>query len=675
MKEVEDMKEQHFPKITNGEASSLNSEEQTLLGETIGAQFIFRHSPVGIILFSKSGVIIDCNPKITDMLGVQQNEVIGFDAINELKNNTLKEILKEALAGRQTNYFGSFRIDEMRQLMIKADFYPLVGKRQTTVVAFVQDVTVSENAQALAEETAGKFKAIFHSIDDLIFIINSENILEDCNIPESEKVWLRYFGVCTQQIYNEILPANFAAPLGLAIAKLTNQPGIEQFDFFVEVEVVPEKIIWYNAKVSRRVNKNNQFVGITVVCRNITRRKEEEEKLRQSEKKLREAEEILRKAKEHAELSDKLKSAFLANMSHELRSPMNSIIGFSDLLLTTKPTPLEVEHYLDIINNNGKSLLNLINDIIDIAKVEVGQIKVNKTRCPVNEIFEELRIQYEGEKKLRAKDGLEIRSCPEIPDSDFSFFSDPYRLKQILRNLIGNALKFTDEGYIEFGFKTTRRFLIFYVKDTGIGISEKKQAVIFERFGQDESALQRNTTGAGLGLAISKTLVELLGGKIWVESVEGQGSTFFFSLPFVEVEKVPPTNFPQPKPRESYDWTGKTILIAEDEEMNFKLLEIVLKHTKAQVLRARNGKEAIAVCRKNNDIDIILMDVQMPILNGYEAVKQIRHFYKDVPVIAQTAFAMAGEKEKSLESGCNNYISKPINPLQLMEMIDGYFLD
>jgi len=389
---------------------------------------------------------------------------------------------------------------------------------------------------------------------------------------------------------------------------------------------------------------------------------------------IKKTQEVLMKAKERAELSDKLKSAFLANMSHELRSPMNAIIGFSDLLLNSNLTEEEKNEYLTYINSNGKSLLNLINDIIDIAKIEVGQIKINKTVCKINEVIKELKLNYVAECKIKNKINLEIQSENGVDDSEFAVNTDPYRLRQILRNLIGNALKFTDTGFIRFGYQLKNGLIEFFVKDTGIGISKNKLKVIFERFGQDERGFDRNISGAGLGLAISKNLVKLLGGQIWVESEIGEGTTFYFTIPDEKIEKQLKTvEVKEKKEKNQIDWTGVTILVAEDEEVNFRFLEIVLKRTNAKVIRAKNGKDAIEKYKAfEKEITIILMDIQMPILNGYEAIRIIRQENSTIPIIAQTAFAMSGEKEKTITAGCNNYISKPIKPDVLISMIDSF---
>jgi len=255
---------------------------------------------------------------------------------------------------------------------------------------------------------------------------------------------------------------------------------------------------------------------------------------------------------------------------------------------------------------------------------------------------------------------------------NFSIRTDPFRFRQIFANLLGNAYKFTEEGFIEFGYSIKENNILqFYVRDTGIGIPQDKLKIIFERFGQVDDSYTKNTRGAGLGLSITQRLVELLGGEISVDSKVGMGSIFYFTLPyekiFVPVKEIP-SQIPEPK----IDWSEKTILIAEDEEDNFMLLEELLSDTKAHILHATTGKEAVEIVKKTQ-IHLVLMDINMPEMDGYEATRLIKKMNKNIPVVAQTAYAMSGEREKSSQAGCDNYITKPININELLSTISKFF--
>ena len=372
-------------------------------------------------------------------------------------------------------------------------------------------------------------------------------------------------------------------------------------------------------------------------------------------------------AKEKAEESDRLKSAFLANMSHEIRTPMNGILGFTNILSNTDIDNSERQKYTAIINKSGKRLMNTINDLIDISKIEAGQMELVKTETSINKMFDELYDVFSHE---AADKELSLTPLPTSSNTEATVLTDNSKLYGILTNLINNALKYTDKGSISFGYTFKDDFIEFYVKDTGIGVPKNRQQAIFNRFEQADIADKRAFQGSGLGLAISKAYVKMLGGKIWLESEEGVGSTFYFTLPY-NTEKKTKNNI-QTKNSEDLTYTEMPklkILIAEDDEASEMLISIIVKDFCTEILKAKTGKETIEICRNNPDINLILMDIQMPEINGYEATHQIRQFNKEVIIIAQTAFALSGDYEKALAAGCDDYITKPINKKLLLELI------
>ncbi len=414
----------------------------------------------------------------------------------------------------------------------------------------------------------------------------------------------------------------------------------------------------FQAEMSAVPFQNAEVSGIAITIKDITARKKYENDLVEARRK--------------AEESDKLKSAFLSNMSHEIRTPMNSIIGFSELLSKPGSFDKNKEKYLQFIINSGKSLLNLINDIIDISKIEAGQLKVKPRKVQLNPILNETYLSHYQINDMKNKP-FELRMKKAVESDDFNIETDPFRFKQILNNLIGNAMKFTEKGYIEFGYKFRgQEELLFYVKDTGVGMPKDKLDVIFKRFGQIDQKDDKNQSGTGLGLTISKRLTELLGGQMWVESVEGEGSTFYFTLPYDPELNTADEYGASMDGDGDQTLEGKTILVAEDEDMNVAYLQEVFADTKANILWARNGQEAVDTARENKNIDLILMDIKMPVMNGYDATKAIREFNKDVVIIAQTAYALTGEKEKTIAVGCNYYITKPIEVTLLMNTINGF---
>jgi len=375
-------------------------------------------------------------------------------------------------------------------------------------------------------------------------------------------------------------------------------------------------------------------------------------------------------AMKKAEENDKLKTAFLQNISHEIRTPMNAIIGFSNLLKQKDLSVEEVEQFVNIINSSCNQLLAIINDIINIATIESGQAKINETKVNINAI---IKIFYEQFKLKTDSKNINLSYKMALSDSVALFKIDEAKFIEIFSNLINNALKFTEKGSVEYGYEIHGEFLQFYVKDTGIGIATVQHDKIFERFRQAESTIASKYGGTGLGLSISKAYVELLGGKMWLTSVLGKGSEFYFAIPIKRIDK---SNLlhksSEEKQLPSNTYRGH-ILVVEDEEYNFRYLQKVLTIMRFSIERASNGIEAIEKCKKNSEINLILMDIKMPEMDGYEAVKQIRMFNKTIPIIAQTAYALSNDIEKIMKSGFDDYITKPIDKNLLFESIDKYF--
>ena len=382
------------------------------------------------------------------------------------------------------------------------------------------------------------------------------------------------------------------------------------------------------------------------------------------------AEQELVKAKEHAEESDRLKSAFLANMSHEIRTPMNGILGFTELLKEPNLSGEDQHEYIQIIEKSGVRLLNIINNIIDISKIESGLMGVNITAININELLEYLFTFFKPEVGDR---GMTLLYKTNLSSKEFIIKTDRDKVSAILINLIKNAIKYSDKGTIEFGYLKKKESLEFFVKDHGIGIHKDRQGAIFERFIQADIGDKRAFQGAGLGLSISKAYVEMLSGKIWVISDERKGSAFYFTIPInAENEKKIVVDNPVPARETEYQLKSLKILIVEDDETSEMLTRIVIRMFSKDVIKARTGVQAIKACRDNSDIDLILMDLRMPEMNGYEATRQIRQFNKDVVIIAQTAYALVGDREKALDAGCNDYISKPIKKDELLSLIQKY---
>ncbi|WP_299581251.1 PAS domain S-box protein [uncultured Sunxiuqinia sp.] len=416
------------------------------------------------------------------------------------------------------------------------------------------------------------------------------------------------------------------------------------------------KTYWELASISSLKDEQGTITNYLKISEEITSFKRLEEDLKRSQKRTR--------------IENQSRTNFMANMSHEIRTPINGIIGFSELLKTGDLTPDQQVRYADIIEESSRYLLLLIDDIIDISKIEANELKVKKDACSLKNTFSELSQQFLQMRGRKQKEHIEILfRKPKLKHHDY-IFTDTRRLKQILFNLFDNALKFTDTGHIEIGYQLlSKNKLQFYVEDTGHGIPQDQLKTIFNRTLQHAHSLKEREGGAGLGLAISNGLVKLLGGNMNVKSTVNKGSIFYFTIPYDKI--TAPTKAKPKKTTSDYNFENCTVLIAEDVDYNYEYLYEILRETKATVLWAKDGIDALNLFSKNK-IDLILMDIQMPEIDGYEATRTIRQSDTEIPIIAQTAYAMSDEQQKCLDAGCNEVLSKPIKMKELLDTLASY---
>ncbi|MBN2610503.1 MAG: PAS domain S-box protein [Bacteroidales bacterium] len=675
---------------------------------------LLQNSSDSITILDKNGLIIFENSPKNKISDFNIEELIGksiFEIIHPDEEENFRELFKEVLSkpGKQ----------------IKKEYRSLHKNRKWIYVESIFSNQINNpvingivvNSRDISERKMGELKEkVYH--DNLVFLSNSA--LDLLGISSKEDIFL-YIGVKLLQFLesaviivssyveeknvfriecftgpdgiNRLIPQYFGkdlvgitfpnnnklSDLSTAGSVMTIKDNLELFqfkdidyqDFLKTIDKLQVHKI-YNISLAR----HNKLLGnITIFTLNKTIIKFKhiiETFVHQVAVALHRSqlEYELVKAKEKAEESDKLKTAFLANMSHEIRTPMNGILGFAEMLNDESLSVGNRKKYLDIIHSNGKMLINLIDDIIDFAKIEAGQINIVPQDFSLNTLLSQIHSSFLTEQIKKDSSKVKLVVKKSLTNEDSYINADPNRLRQILTNLIGNSFKFTDTGFIEFGYKKTRNnYLHFFVKDTGIGIASDKLKVIFDRFIQADSSSTRKYGGSGLGLAISKGFAELLGGQMWAESEEGKGSIFHFTIPYVSAKKVQGEDIAKRRPKKNYDWEGKVFLIAEDDKFSYKFLESFLKQTKAEVLHAIDGKEAIDICLKNN-IDLVLMDIQMPEMNGLQATEVIKKFNKHLPVIAQTANAINEEKQKCYEAGCDDFVTKPVNIAELYSKID-----
>ncbi len=531
------------------------------------------------------------------------------------------------------------------------------GKKISRITESFISLQELKNEREKAIEFENKFRQIAENIDEVFWLrTDSEMIYVS---PSFEKIW----GVPCEKIYENLQmftanvhPEDKALVQGIFHSNEFIEKGLFEYEY--RILRCENQVRWVNTKTVPILDDSGQIIKRVGTARDITELKERLQELIQ--------------AKEKAEESNKLKSAFLANMSHEIRTPMNGILGFATLLKEPHLFDNEQREYVEIIEKSGTRMLNIINNIVDISKIESGLMEVNQTST---NIIEQLEYVYTFFKPETDKKRLLLFLKKSLSTAEAIITTDREKVYAILINLVKNAIKYTNEGMIEIGCKIVKTpgdaSLQFYVKDTGIGIPANRQVAVFERFIQADIADVNAFQGAGLGLSIAKAYIELLGGRIWLESEEGKGSTFFFSIPYTPLKYDESTDLKLVEVDEIKGTIGKLkILIAEDDETSQRLMAIAMKPYCIEIFEAKTGVAAVEICRKNPDIDLILMDIQMPDLNGYDATRQIRQFNKNVIIIAQTAFGLSGDREKAIEAGCDDYIAKPIIRSELIAVIN-----
>ena len=642
---------------------------------------LYDFAPSGYFTLSQEGQIVELNLVAAKMLGKERANLIDNPFIFFISHNSktiFNQFLKK-MADCHTQISCELEITKKDDSILVVHLSGIFNHEKNLCHITAIDFTELRKAQEALQKSEKEFHQLAEAMPQIVWIT-----LPDGSFVYFNQQWIDYTGQTLEESYgsqgwyNSIHPDDRHWALNAwqyAINSgepYSNESRLCRFD---------GKYEWWlirGVPVSGPTGNILKWYG---TCTNIQELKHKEIEL------------IFNK--ERAQESDRLKSAFLANMSHEIRTPMNGILGFTSLLKDPGLSHGNQQKYLSIIEISGARMLNIINDIIDISKIEAGLMLVSKTLTNVNE---QIDFIYSFFNETVTQKGLKLRCKKTLPQSRSFIHTDSEKLYAILINLVRNAIKYTNIGTIEFGYdlvtdfdqessdsKTSNSetrdntFLQFYVKDTGIGISADRQAAIFERFVQADIMDIQARQGAGLGLTISKAYVEMLGGKIWVASnsigkPDEKGSVFYFTIPYHEVSGKETDNVgTSPVNSNKEDFKRLKLLIVEDDEMSEFLLSNVLKTFCKEILIATTGSEAIKTCRNNPDIDLILMDIKLKGMDGYLATSEIREFNKKVIIIAQTAYALSGDREKAIEAGCNDYITKPIIKDELLSMLKKYY--
>ncbi|WP_432671208.1 PAS domain-containing protein [Flavobacterium sp. SM2513] len=515
------------------------------------------------------------------------------------------------------------------------------------MIGCIRDIHTNKVAETALEDERNFLKSILESMSDAFISLDEQGIITYVNAKAVEILGQSYEDLLGEPI-STVFTERMGHPLPLSFEEIVNEKKSIQLEKQYEA---------FNLWIQYSIFPTN--TGVAIFFSDITHRKNIELELF--------------KAKEKAEESDRLKTAFLANMSHEIRTPMNGILGFSSLLSEPGLGQEEQQEYIKLIQVSGARMLNLISEIIDISKIESGMMEISLQKVNINE---KIAFVY-NLLKLDAEERSLTLSHNTAAFHDLYLITDPEKCYAILTNLVKNAIKYTDQGSIEFGYTINDKNIEFFVKDTGIGIPKERQAAIFERFIQVDIANIQARQGAGLGLAIAKAFVNLLGGRIWLESEEGKGTTFYFTLPYNAKSTENKTEEVAAQKEEhalASAFTSKLkILIADDDAISRKLIVKSVADIGNEIIQAKSGREAVEKFMEHRDVDLILMDVQMPDMNGYEATMEIRKTDPNVIIITQSAFGLTGDREKAIEAGSNDYITKPIDKSELMLLINKYF--
>lgn len=653
-------------------------------------QTIFENSGEGFFLLKD--VFIDVNKKVCELFGFKKNDIIGKSPLDfspkkqadgSLSKDKAKYYIKKALKEGHTAFYWQHLSKSKKIIEARISLNRVRIKGESFLIAIMQDMTeifkYHKKLKAKTRELSLQNKKISKLNEELNASNNRLKLINN-QIEMSERKFRAAFKTSPDAITIERLSDSLYAEINEGFTHLTgyteddiraktsaefcvwvkNSDHEELVKRLAQNEYVSNLETQFRRKdhsivtvlISASIIEINSEKQILSIIRDITERKEYEEKLKEATRK--------------AEESDMLKSAFLANMSHEIRTPMNAILGFGQLLREKQFDREKQNKFLDIVVVRSKNLLQIINDIIDISKIEANQLKIEKHEFSLDKMLYELFSIFEAEIATANKEDLKIEFKAELYKEASYIESDKVRLRQILTNLISNAIKFTDKGKIKFGYKIEKEMLQFFVKDTGIGIPKEALGHIFERFRQADGSNTREFGGTGLGLSISKQLVEMMGGNIWVESEVDKGSKFYFTIPFKPVSK---NNELQKNKQESIpDLSDHCFLLVEDDAVSMTYLEEILQPTKVKIVKAFDGEQALEKF-KSEKVDLILMDIHLPKMSGNEATREIKKINKSVPVIAQSAFAMPNDKKESFTYGCDDYITKPIDTRLLFSTI------
>ena len=637
----------------------LEESKQALKNNEQKLESILNTSPIAITTTDLRGKITYVSEQTIKLHGYNtKEELLGKNSLILIASEDKKKAidnLKKTIKGETIKNIQS-KFLKKDGTIFDAEISATRIKDNDTLIATTKDITQRLQQERELAESEHRFKTLYENIPSGMLIVSQDYIIKDVNRRTCEIT-----GYKREELVGQL--CDIICPKGSKSKECPiweeGYKSIQGMDTTIKCSDGRQNSIIKNAKTI--ILEGKQY--ILENFQDINDLKQAEEEIIQKNSEL-----IL--AKEKAEESNRLKTAFLANMSHEIRTPMNGIVGFADLLNEDNLSKEKRDEYIQIIKSSSNQLLDIVNDLIDISKIEIGEIEISKNQTSINNILSDLFSVY---KPITKGNNVILNLSHKLPENYNSVFTDEIKLFQILNNIISNAIKFTHKGTIDFGCVKQGDLLQFFIKDTGIGIAKKYWKTIFERFGQAKTNAKQLYRGTGLGLSIAKAYTKKLGGKIWLESELGKGTIFHFTIPYEIADKnIEPKVKMNNKIKMNNNYIQNmnlTILVVEDEYVNYLILEKMLSKINIKTINAQDGREAINFIKNNPEISLVFLDIKLPDMTGYEVVKVIKSIRKELPVIAQTAYAMSGDREKTIKEGFDDYLSKPIIKDKLYEIV------